>query len=209
MAAPRNLGWDAGRLPRDEKNAKEDDWSTDKKLKSERFPLSRWELAAALTVVVVFSTGLSYIYMTMPAAEYSKLKLPRTIVDLRLIKLQLLIRDLETDGAPLFSEFSFAGQSIHLNHFLRVLGFSTPSRLTGIPCSPNREEEDWYHYHRHRCQGHCITRSSGMLATYVIQPIDMIKVRIQLGQGSATQVMRTMIKEEGVGALPVVVHDTR
>ncbi|KAM1795421.1 hypothetical protein ACFX11_035774 [Malus domestica] len=34
--------------------------------------------------------------------------------------------------------------------------------------------------------GHCVTRASGMLATYVIQPINMIKVRIQLGQGSAT-----------------------
>ncbi|KAL4631828.1 hypothetical protein ACB092_04G005700 [Castanea dentata] len=28
--------------------------------------------------------------------------------------------------------------------------------------------------------------SSGMLATCVIQPIDMVKVRIQLGQGSAS-----------------------
>ncbi|KAL6195021.1 hypothetical protein ACLB2K_030643 [Fragaria x ananassa] len=43
--------------------------------------------------------------------------------------------------------------------------------------------------------------ASGMLATCVIQPIDMIKVRIQLGQGSAGQVARTMIKEEGFGSL--------
>ncbi|KAI5321061.1 hypothetical protein L3X38_030131 [Prunus dulcis] len=43
--------------------------------------------------------------------------------------------------------------------------------------------------------------TSGMLATCVIQPVDMIKVRIQLGQGSAAQVTRTMIKEEGIGAL--------
>ncbi|KAG2675234.1 hypothetical protein I3843_13G154100 [Carya illinoinensis] len=42
--------------------------------------------------------------------------------------------------------------------------------------------------------------TSGMLATCVIQPIDMIKVRIQLGQGSAGQVARTMLKEEGFGA---------
>ncbi|KAI6685611.1 hypothetical protein NL676_031524 [Syzygium grande] len=42
--------------------------------------------------------------------------------------------------------------------------------------------------------------ASGMLATCVIQPIDMIKVRIQLGQGSAGQVTKTMLKEEGVGA---------
>lgn len=39
-----------------------------------------------------------------------------------------------------------------------------------------------------------------MLATCVIQPIDMIKVRIQLGQGSAGQVTRTMLKEEGLGS---------
>ncbi|KMS98767.1 hypothetical protein BVRB_3g068440 [Beta vulgaris subsp. vulgaris] len=43
--------------------------------------------------------------------------------------------------------------------------------------------------------------ASGMLATCVIQPIDMIKVRIQLGQGSAVQVTKNMIANEGVGAL--------
>ncbi|KVI00232.1 Mitochondrial carrier domain-containing protein [Cynara cardunculus var. scolymus] len=42
--------------------------------------------------------------------------------------------------------------------------------------------------------------ASGMLATCVIQPIDMIKVRIQLGQGSAFAVTKTMLKNEGVGA---------
>ncbi|CAL1386131.1 unnamed protein product [Linum trigynum] len=42
--------------------------------------------------------------------------------------------------------------------------------------------------------------ASGMLATCVIQPIDMIKVRIQLGQGSASSVASTMLKEEGVRA---------
>lgn len=39
-----------------------------------------------------------------------------------------------------------------------------------------------------------------MLATCVIQPIDMVKVRIQLGQGSAVQVTKNMLKQEGVGA---------
>lgn len=86
MAAPRNLVGDAGRLLRDEESAKEDDWSAEKKPKSERFPLTRWEFAAALGVFVVFSTGLICVYLTMPAAEYSKLKLPRTIADLRLLK---------------------------------------------------------------------------------------------------------------------------
>ncbi|XP_074307034.1 mitochondrial dicarboxylate/tricarboxylate transporter DTC-like [Silene latifolia] len=42
--------------------------------------------------------------------------------------------------------------------------------------------------------------ASGMLATCVIQPIDMIKVRIQLGQGSATQVTKNMLAAEGFGA---------
>ncbi|GER50730.1 mitochondrial substrate carrier family protein [Striga asiatica] len=42
--------------------------------------------------------------------------------------------------------------------------------------------------------------ASGMLATCVIQPIDMIKVRIQLGQGSAADVTRNMLKNEGIGA---------
>lgn len=42
--------------------------------------------------------------------------------------------------------------------------------------------------------------TSGMLATCVIQPVDMIKVRIQLGQGSAAEVSRNMLKNEGVGA---------
>ncbi|CAO2831874.1 unnamed protein product [Amaranthus hypochondriacus] len=42
--------------------------------------------------------------------------------------------------------------------------------------------------------------ASGMLATCVIQPIDMIKVRIQLGQGSAAQVTKNMLANEGMGA---------
>ncbi|XP_026452895.1 mitochondrial dicarboxylate/tricarboxylate transporter DTC-like [Papaver somniferum] len=42
--------------------------------------------------------------------------------------------------------------------------------------------------------------ASGMLATCVIQPIDMIKVRIQLGQGSGIHVARSMLREEGLGA---------
>lgn len=42
--------------------------------------------------------------------------------------------------------------------------------------------------------------ASGMLATCVIQPVDMIKVRIQLGQGSAVQVTKTMLQNEGIKA---------
>ncbi|MCO5570248.1 hypothetical protein L7F22_023967 [Adiantum nelumboides] len=40
----------------------------------------------------------------------------------------------------------------------------------------------------------------GMLATCVIQPVDIVKMRIQLGQGSALHVAKTMLKEEGFGA---------
>ncbi|OUZ99543.1 Mitochondrial substrate/solute carrier [Macleaya cordata] len=43
--------------------------------------------------------------------------------------------------------------------------------------------------------------ASGMLATCVIQPVDMIKVRMQLGQGSAVSVTKNMLREEGFGAL--------
>ncbi|KAK9125723.1 hypothetical protein Scep_014569 [Stephania cephalantha] len=42
--------------------------------------------------------------------------------------------------------------------------------------------------------------ASGMLATCVIQPVDMVKVRIQLGQGSAAQVTKNMLRDEGLGA---------
>ncbi|KAK6936999.1 Mitochondrial substrate/solute carrier [Dillenia turbinata] len=42
--------------------------------------------------------------------------------------------------------------------------------------------------------------TAGMLATCVIQPIDMTKVRIQLGEGSAGQVIKTMLENEGVRA---------
>ncbi|KAL1805704.1 hypothetical protein DCAR_0831456 [Daucus carota subsp. sativus] len=42
--------------------------------------------------------------------------------------------------------------------------------------------------------------AAGMLATCVIQPIDMIKVRIQLGQGSAAHVTKQMLKNDGIRA---------
>ncbi|KAE8659050.1 protein NDR1/HIN1-like 22 [Hibiscus syriacus] len=89
MAAPRNV-------LRDEESAaaallsissKEDDDSpSGKRLKSERLPISRWELAAFFGVFLIFSTGLFCIYLTMPATEYGKLKIPRSISDLRLLK---------------------------------------------------------------------------------------------------------------------------
>ncbi|CAO2175029.1 unnamed protein product [Urochloa humidicola] len=42
--------------------------------------------------------------------------------------------------------------------------------------------------------------ASGMLATCVIQPIDMVKVKIQLGEGSAVTVTRKMLANEGIGS---------
>ncbi|KAL3641402.1 hypothetical protein CASFOL_016370 [Castilleja foliolosa] len=87
MAAPRGAAADAGggrMLDRDEKCDAET--PTDKKYKVDNFPLSRWEFAAALGVFLVFSSGLLCIYLTMPAAEYEMLKLPRTLADLRLLK---------------------------------------------------------------------------------------------------------------------------
>ncbi|XP_061350248.1 uncharacterized membrane protein At4g09580-like [Gastrolobium bilobum] len=85
MVASRNLMGESGRLLRDEENAEEDSPSA-KKLKPERFPLNSWEFAAAVGVFFVFSTGLFCIYLTMPAAEYGKIKLPRTVSDLRILK---------------------------------------------------------------------------------------------------------------------------
>ncbi|CAK9155478.1 unnamed protein product [Ilex paraguariensis] len=90
MAAPRSLIVDAVRLGRDdeEKSVGIDDSPTSKKpIKSEgKSPLNKWECTAALGVFLIFFTGLFCIYLTMPAAEYGKLKLPRTISDLRMLK---------------------------------------------------------------------------------------------------------------------------
>ncbi|CAL5414397.1 unnamed protein product [Camellia sinensis] len=87
MAAPRNLVVEVGGL-RDEENG--EDSPTSKKpigTKLEgKFPLSRWEFAAALAVFFIFSMALFFIFMTMPAAEYGKLKFPRTVSDLRALK---------------------------------------------------------------------------------------------------------------------------
>lgn len=41
---------------------------------------------------------------------------------------------------------------------------------------------------------------AGMGATCVVQPVDMVKVRIQLGQGTAVSIATDMLKKEGVGA---------
>lgn len=89
MAAPRNVA------SRDEESGNDGGSSgggsgkespTAKRFKSDRFPLTRWELAAFLGVFLLFLSGLFCIYLTMPPADYAKLKLPRTIADLRSLK---------------------------------------------------------------------------------------------------------------------------
>ncbi|XP_027149807.1 uncharacterized membrane protein At4g09580-like isoform X1 [Coffea eugenioides] len=104
MAAPRSVVVDAGSVgvgvgggrARDEEKSFGDynaavagDSPTGKKGKVGEgviFPLSRWEVMAGLGVFLLFSVGLGCIYLTMPAADYSKLKLPRTLSDLRMLK---------------------------------------------------------------------------------------------------------------------------
>ncbi|GLT52209.1 hypothetical protein SLA2020_255620 [Shorea laevis] len=86
MAAPRNVLRDEESAAEANGTREDHDSPTGKRFKSDRFPLSRWEFAAFLGVFLIFSTGLFCIYLTMPAAEYGKLKLPRTMSDLRLLK---------------------------------------------------------------------------------------------------------------------------
>ncbi|KAL2893599.1 hypothetical protein RDABS01_009508 [Bienertia sinuspersici] len=87
MAAPRIvIGGDEGRF-KDEESAKMEDSPSSKKPRLEgKFPLTKSELAVAMSVFSVFLIGLFFIFMKMPAAEYGKIKLPRTIADLRLLK---------------------------------------------------------------------------------------------------------------------------
>ncbi|KAJ4829389.1 hypothetical protein Tsubulata_044478 [Turnera subulata] len=51
-----------------------------------RFPLSFWEVTVACSVVLGFLAGLLGVYLTMPASDYSFLKLPRTLEDLQILR---------------------------------------------------------------------------------------------------------------------------
>lgn len=51
-----------------------------------KFPLSVWEVAAASTVVMGFVLGLLLVYLTMPASDYSFLKLPRSLEELQILR---------------------------------------------------------------------------------------------------------------------------
>ncbi|KAA3454760.1 putative membrane protein [Gossypium australe] len=50
------------------------------------FPLSFWEVTMAFTVVMGFVLGLAGVYLTMPASDYSFLKLPRSLEDLHILR---------------------------------------------------------------------------------------------------------------------------
>lgn len=50
------------------------------------FPLSLWEVAAAVMVVFGFVLGLLCVYLTMPVSDYSFLKLPKTLEDLQVLR---------------------------------------------------------------------------------------------------------------------------
>jgi len=56
----------------------------DEKLKG--FPLTLWEISAASGVVLAFVLGLLGVYLTMPASDYSFLKLPQTLEDLQILR---------------------------------------------------------------------------------------------------------------------------
>ncbi|KAJ6933161.1 hypothetical protein NC651_008547 [Populus alba x Populus x berolinensis] len=51
-----------------------------------RFPLSFWEVGAASSVVLGFVLCVLGVYLTMPASDYSFLKLPRTLEDLQILR---------------------------------------------------------------------------------------------------------------------------
>lgn len=51
-----------------------------------KFPLNSWEVSVASTVVLGFLFGFLGVYLTMPASDYSFLKLPRTLQDLQILR---------------------------------------------------------------------------------------------------------------------------
>eukprot|EP00252_Welwitschia_mirabilis_P007358 TRINITY_DN18620_c0_g1_i1.p1 TRINITY_DN18620_c0_g1~~TRINITY_DN18620_c0_g1_i1.p1 ORF type:complete len:278 (+),score=16.83 TRINITY_DN18620_c0_g1_i1:838-1671(+) len=74
---------------RDVESAKDESLLLDKSHEGKpegRFPLSQGEFAAALSIFLICCLGLFSVYLTMPAAEYEILKLPRSIADLQMLK---------------------------------------------------------------------------------------------------------------------------
>ncbi|PIN06793.1 putative membrane protein [Handroanthus impetiginosus] len=56
------------------------------KVKPGKFPLTVWEVTVASGVVLGFAFGLVGVYLTMPASDYSFLKLPRSLEDLQILR---------------------------------------------------------------------------------------------------------------------------
>ncbi|KAL0409280.1 UNVERIFIED_CONTAM: putative membrane protein [Sesamum radiatum] len=56
------------------------------KVKSGKFPLTVWEVTVASGVILGFVLGLVGVYLTMPASDYSFLKLPRSLQDLQILR---------------------------------------------------------------------------------------------------------------------------
>ncbi|KAJ0989941.1 hypothetical protein J5N97_008297 [Dioscorea zingiberensis] len=50
------------------------------------FPLSAREVALSMAVVASFGFGLVAVYLSMPASDYSFLKLPKTLEDLQILR---------------------------------------------------------------------------------------------------------------------------
>lgn len=65
---------------------KEAEFGSDHGSTESRFPLTVWEVAAASTVLLGFGLGLLCVYLTMPASDYSFLKLPQSLDDLRILR---------------------------------------------------------------------------------------------------------------------------
>ncbi|KAK1288564.1 putative membrane protein [Acorus calamus] len=87
-----------GRHPKDEEKGgdggggdeEEEDSPTTSKKAWRRFPLTRWEVSAAVGVAFVFASGAWCIYFFLPYSSPA-LKLPRSVSDLRFLKDHLAV----------------------------------------------------------------------------------------------------------------------
>ena len=58
-----------------------------------KFQVSFWEVGVFTTVVFAFLSGLLCVYLTMPASDYSFLKLPRNLQDLQILRYCCHVQD--------------------------------------------------------------------------------------------------------------------
>ena len=71
------------------------------------FPVSFWEVTVASTVVMGFVLGLIGVYLTMPASDYSFLKLPRSLEDLQILRFVGSLVNLEKKKRKIFTLLFF------------------------------------------------------------------------------------------------------